>query len=160
MNIQRISETLMAAGLCEPRRDPDDARRRPLHPTGRGWELADVIARLAAGSGQQLAAALGACACNALVAGLHDLLDHDQDRGLDDRAAPHPETCSLAAIALAAVFGPSIRVAGHRLGRALSSATVGGEGTQNPLCAGGAAAAPLPPWPARSRAWHHRVSAS
>src|SRR5487761_1152378 len=86
MNTQRISETLIAAGLCQPRRDPGDARRRPLHPTGRGRELADVIARRAAGSEQQLAAALGAPAYHALVAGLHDLLDHDQDRAPDGRA--------------------------------------------------------------------------
>jgi DNA-binding MarR family transcriptional regulator len=85
MNTQRISETLIAAGLCETRRDAGDARRRPLHPTGRGWELADVVARRAADSEQQLAAALGASAYHTLVAGLHDLLDHDQDHAPDDR---------------------------------------------------------------------------
>jgi MarR family transcriptional regulator for hemolysin len=85
MNIQRISETLITAGLCEPRRDPGDARRRPLHPTDRGRGLADVIDRRAADSEEQLAAALGAPAYHALVAGLHDLLDHDQDRAPDGR---------------------------------------------------------------------------
>lgn len=86
MNIQRISETLITAGLCEPRRDPGDARRRPLHPTGRGRELAGVIACRAADSEQQLAAALGAPAYHALTAGLHVLLDYDQDQAPDGRA--------------------------------------------------------------------------
>lgn len=39
MNTQRIATTLIAAGLCEPRLDPDDARRRPLYPTVTGAEL-------------------------------------------------------------------------------------------------------------------------
>lgn len=49
----------------------------------------------------------------------------------------HPET-SLVGIALTGftvIFEPSIGVAKRRLGRTLGSVTVGGEGTQNLLCA-------------------------
>lgn len=54
----------------------------------------------------------------------------------------HPGT-SLVGIGLTAftmVFEPALGIAKRRLGRTLSSATVGGEGTQNLLCAAQAAA--------------------
>lgn len=56
---------------------------------------------------------------------------------LDLASRTHPET-SLVGITLTGftvIFEPSIGVAKLRLGRALGSATVGGEGTQNLLCA-------------------------
>ena len=63
--------------------------------------------------------------------------------GLIDLASgTHPET-SLVGIALTAftaVFEPAVGAAKRRLGRALGSGTVGGEGTQNLLCAAQAAA--------------------
>jgi len=60
---------------------------------------------------------------------------------LDLASGAHPET-SLVGIALTGftvIFEPSIGLAKRRLGRALGSATVGGEGTQNLLCAAQAA---------------------
>jgi divalent metal cation (Fe/Co/Zn/Cd) transporter len=60
---------------------------------------------------------------------------------LDLASGAHPET-SLVGIALTGftvIFEPFIGVAKRRLGRALGSATVGGEGTQNLLCAAQAA---------------------
>ena len=44
MNAQRIIETLVANGLCAAGRDPDDARRRPFHPTEHGRHVARQVA--------------------------------------------------------------------------------------------------------------------
>ncbi|MGC8513600.1 MAG: cation transporter [Acidimicrobiales bacterium] len=61
---------------------------------------------------------------------------------IDLASGTRPET-SLVGIALTAftaVFEPAVGLAKRRLGRALGSGTVGGEGTQNLLCAAQAAA--------------------
>ncbi len=61
---------------------------------------------------------------------------------IDLASGTHPET-SLVGIALTAftaAFEPSVGMAKRRLGRVLGSGTVGGEGTQNLLCAAQAAA--------------------
>ncbi len=61
---------------------------------------------------------------------------------IDLARSTHPDT-SLVGIALTAftaVFEPAVSMAKRRLGRALGSSTVGGEGTQNLLCAAQAAA--------------------
>lgn len=84
MNVQRIAETLIAAGLCESGRDPQDARRRPLHATDKGSQLAGEVARRAHNTEQHLAVALGTDHYHALLAGLHALVDSDR-RNLDSR---------------------------------------------------------------------------
>ena len=78
MNVQRVAETLGAAGLCEPRQDPSDARRRPLYPTEKGRHLARAVAHRAARAEQDLIDALNAERYHALLAGLQTLVDHDR----------------------------------------------------------------------------------
>ena len=78
MNVQRIAETLGAAGLCEPRQDPSDARRRPLYPTEKGRHLARAVAHRAERAEQDLIDALDAERYHALLAGLDALVDHDR----------------------------------------------------------------------------------
>lgn len=77
MNAQRIVETLIAAGLCEPRTDPADGRRRPLYPTPRGGHLAKTVTGRASKSEQALADALGTSLYRTLVLGLQALIAHD-----------------------------------------------------------------------------------
>jgi DNA-binding MarR family transcriptional regulator len=74
MNIQRIAEILRAAGLCELRQDPGDARRRPLYPTNRGRQLAAMVARKAVSAEEALAEALGVERYTMLLSGLRDLI--------------------------------------------------------------------------------------
>lgn len=78
MNVQRVAETLRAAGLCEPRQDPSDARRRPLYPTEKGRRLARAVAHRAERAEQDLIDALDAERYQTLVAGLQTLVDHDR----------------------------------------------------------------------------------
>jgi len=59
MNSRRIAEALIAAGLCEARHDPLDARRRPLHLTARGQQLAGEVSRRARQDEDRLRAELG-----------------------------------------------------------------------------------------------------
>jgi len=82
MNVQRVAETLIAAGLCEQRHDPSDARRRPLYPTDKGSQHAGAVARRAKSAERDLVEALGADCYHALLAGLQTLVDHDR-RTLD-----------------------------------------------------------------------------
>lgn len=77
MNAQRIVEALTADGLCEARRDPADARRRPLHPTPRGRRLAAAVTASADEAEHELADALGPADYRALLAGLEALLAYD-----------------------------------------------------------------------------------
>ncbi len=78
MNIQRIARTLIASGLCESRQDPDDARRRPLYPTGNGRQQAQTVARRALDAERHLLEALGPVCYQALLAGLCALADCDR----------------------------------------------------------------------------------
>jgi DNA-binding MarR family transcriptional regulator len=82
MNVQRIAETLLAAGLCESRPDPGDARRRPFYPTDKGNHLAAAVADRADSAEQDLLGALGTERYRAMIAGLHALIDRDR-RSLD-----------------------------------------------------------------------------
>ncbi|MGC9221109.1 MAG: MarR family winged helix-turn-helix transcriptional regulator [Solirubrobacteraceae bacterium] len=59
MNAQRIVESLIQDGLCESRRDPKDARRRPLYATVRGRDLAHAVENRAELAEQHLADDLG-----------------------------------------------------------------------------------------------------
>ncbi len=86
MNARRISESLVAAGLCRPGHDPHDARRRPLEPTTRGRRLARSVTERAHESEQILAEALGEQTYRSLIAALRALLD-DETR-LERRPAP------------------------------------------------------------------------
>jgi len=86
MNIQRIAEILRAAGLCELRQDPRDARRRPLHPTERGRQLAAMVARKAVRAEEAFTEALGAERYTMLLTGLRALITLDRD-ALDARDA-------------------------------------------------------------------------
>ena len=70
MNTQRIAEILITGGLCEPRHDPRDGRRRPLHPTEKGRALADEVARRAQREEERLLAMLGRRQHHALIDGL------------------------------------------------------------------------------------------
>lgn len=81
MNVQRLAESLTAAGLCELRRDPADARRRPIYPTDRGKRLAATVGGRATESEQDLVTALGASDYEALRGQLQRLLEHDLARG-------------------------------------------------------------------------------
>lgn len=74
MNTQRILESLVGEGLCEVLPDPSDARRRPVHATRRGAELAAAASELAAEAEGDLAAALGPGTYQALLDGLRDLV--------------------------------------------------------------------------------------
>jgi DNA-binding MarR family transcriptional regulator len=78
MNVQRIAETLIAAGFCEARRDPRDARRRPLYATCSGSRLASEVAGRSHDAEQRLSVALGADHYQALLTGLHALLESDR----------------------------------------------------------------------------------
>jgi len=86
MNVQRVAVTLIAAGLCEHRRDPDDARRRPLHPTDAGIRRSAALADRARRAEQELFGALGPERYHDLCNGLLALVHHDQDQ---DRAHDH-----------------------------------------------------------------------
>lgn len=77
MNVQRVAESLIAAGLCQARHDPGDARRRPLYPTGLGARRADTLARRAKFAELDLIDALGDRPYHTLLAGLQALIDHD-----------------------------------------------------------------------------------
>lgn len=79
MNIQRIAEILRAAGLCELRQDPGDARRRPLYPTDRGSQLAAIVARRAVSTEESLNEALGAARYAMLLTGLRALIAPTRD---------------------------------------------------------------------------------
>lgn len=85
MNVQRVAESLIAAGLCEARHDPGDARRRPLHPTDEGNRLARAVAQRAESAELGLNDALGGERYHTLLAGLQALIDHD-------RPVPDPTT--------------------------------------------------------------------
>lgn len=90
MNIQRIAEILRAAGLCELRHDPGDARRRPLHPTERGRQVATMVARKAVSAEEALTEALGEERYTMLLTGLRALID--LDRGAFDARDARPRT--------------------------------------------------------------------
>ena len=55
-------------------------------------------------------------------------------RDLANGARPETSLVGIALTGFTVIFEPSLGVAKRRLGRALGSATVGGEGTQNLLC--------------------------
>lgn len=78
MNVQRVAESLIAAGLCEARHDPGDARRRPLHATDEGSRLARAVAQRAESVEEGLNDALGREPYRTLLAGLQALIDHDR----------------------------------------------------------------------------------
>lgn len=78
MNIQRVSASLLAAGLCEARHDLGDARRRPFYPTDKGSHLASAVAHRAESAELDLVDALGDERYHALLAGLQALIDHDR----------------------------------------------------------------------------------
>jgi len=86
MNVQRVAESLLDAGLCEARRDPGDARRRPIYPTRQGMRRAHEIARRAESDEGDLVVALGAERYATLLAGLQALIALER-RGLDPLAA-------------------------------------------------------------------------
>lgn len=77
MNARRLSACLVEAGLCENRPDPRDARRRPLHPTPAGLDLAVVVAHRAARSEEDLCRVLGPDIHATVLSGLRRLVDHD-----------------------------------------------------------------------------------
>lgn len=77
MNAQRIVETLIAGGLCSARRDPDDARRRPLYPTDRGTRLAERAAERAQDAERYLADTLGADTYRSLTTALRAVIELD-----------------------------------------------------------------------------------
>lgn len=78
MNAQRIAATLVAAGLCEVRRDPDDGRRRPLHLTDAGRRLAHLVTNRAEAAERRLATALGAKEYAALSTVLRRLVEMER----------------------------------------------------------------------------------
>jgi DNA-binding MarR family transcriptional regulator len=80
MNIRRITETLLAAQLCEARRDPADARRRPLALTGAGIALAALADERAEMDERRLKAGLGEALYDELLAGLRRLVELDTGR--------------------------------------------------------------------------------
>jgi len=84
MNVQRVAESLLGAGLCEARHDPHDARRRPLYPTRQGIRRARAVARRAEAAEDALVQALGSKPYAALLAGLHACIA--LDRHASDRA--------------------------------------------------------------------------
>ncbi len=81
MNAQRIADTLVARGLCDTRADPQDARRRPLHPTPQGRDLATRVAERAGGDERHLADALGTRTYRALTAALRTVIELDTRTG-------------------------------------------------------------------------------
>lgn len=74
MNARRISEALIAEGLCVATRDPLDARRRPLHPTAKGLELSEELSRRAEAEDRRLLGALRPDRYRTLVQALEALL--------------------------------------------------------------------------------------
>ena len=78
MNARRIVQSLLESGLCEPRPDPHDARRRPLYPTPRGNHLAHVVADRARKDEQNLVKALGEAGYDSLVNALRNLITHQE----------------------------------------------------------------------------------
>ncbi|MCU4185126.1 MarR family winged helix-turn-helix transcriptional regulator [Acidiferrimicrobium sp. IK] len=84
MNAQRIVETLVAGGLCSARRDPADARRRPLYPTDRGTQLAERVAERASDAELHLANTLGADTYRSLTNALRAVIE------LDTKTEGHP----------------------------------------------------------------------
>lgn len=107
MNVQRLAESLTAGGLCEVRRDPADARRRPMYPTERGQQLAAIVRGRATESEQELATALGVPNYGALRVQLQRLLEHDLAAGAHIRAQslrPGEKIGKHASVANAEVF--------------------------------------------------------
>jgi DNA-binding MarR family transcriptional regulator len=94
MNIQRIAEIIRAAGLCELRQDPGDARRRPLYPTDKGRQLSAMVARKALSAEEDLSEALGAERYTTLLTGLRALIALDR-YALDTRDA-RPRTSAAS----------------------------------------------------------------
>lgn len=78
MNVRRVAESLIASGLCEARRDPGDARRRPLYPTEQGSRRAGAITERAGRAEAGLLRALGHERYHELLATLAELADHDR----------------------------------------------------------------------------------
>lgn len=78
MNTQRIAEALIAAQLVEARRDPRDARRKPLHPTEQGRALSRTVDYRAEESERRQIQALGEETYAALLGALAALIDHDE----------------------------------------------------------------------------------
>lgn len=78
MNVQRVAASLVDAGLVGTRADPGDSRRRPLHPTDAGAQLADELARRARRAERRLERALGERRYCTMVEGLQTLIDHDR----------------------------------------------------------------------------------
>lgn len=77
MNAQRITETLISAGLCEAGRDPTDARRRPVYPTERGSQLARTVSDRARQSEGALADSLGKYTYEVLADALRLVISFD-----------------------------------------------------------------------------------
>lgn len=77
MNVQRIVATLLGGRLCEVRRDPDDARRRPLHLTEAGRRLAEEVVLRAEDVEHRLIGLLGERDYVSLRTGLGRLLERD-----------------------------------------------------------------------------------
>lgn len=93
MNVQRIASTLLAAGLCEVRRDPDDGRRRPLHLTDTGRRVADLVTTRADATERRLVTALGAKEYALLSIGLRRLVDLER-AAKPPRRGPGPSASS------------------------------------------------------------------
>ncbi len=74
MNAQRIGESLIANGLCESKRDPSDARRRPLYPTRLGLDVAASVRERAESDELSLARALGESRYRSLIAALNAII--------------------------------------------------------------------------------------
>ena len=78
MNALRVATSLVDLGLCESRRDLEDARRRPFFPTDKGSHLASEIARRAACVERELIDALGPESYARLLSNLQALVDLDR----------------------------------------------------------------------------------
>ena len=89
MNVQRVAESLITAGLCEARHDPGDSRRRPLYATELGARRAVAVAQRAESAELDLIDALGEDLYHTLLAGLQALIDHDR-RALETTASARP----------------------------------------------------------------------
>jgi DNA-binding MarR family transcriptional regulator len=81
MNSRRIAEALIADGLCEARHDPLDARRRPLHLSPRGQQLAGEVSRRARQDEDRVRAELGTRRYGQLLEMLRVLAATEQSGG-------------------------------------------------------------------------------
>lgn len=90
MNVQRLAEALIAAGLCVATRDPADARRRPLYPTPEGKRRAELVAHRATATEQTLRAVLGTQDYAAVIDALQRLVAHDARPSFSSPTADSP----------------------------------------------------------------------